>query len=81
MISILVMAVKSVVGPKGQITLPKAIREKYHLLEGEEVVFVPREEGVLLKHTQTSLRGMFRGKLDIEGFEKDLKQIHKEWKL
>lgn len=81
MISISIMALKSVVGPKGQITLPKAIREKYHLLEGEEVVLVPREEGVLLKHTETSLRGMFRGKLDVEGLERDIKQIHKEWKL
>jgi AbrB family looped-hinge helix DNA binding protein len=75
------MAAKSIVGPKGQITLPKAIREKYHLLEGEEVVFVPKVEGVLLKHTQSSLRGKFRGKLDLGEFEKDIKQIHREWKL
>ena len=75
------MATKSVVGPKGQITLPKVIREKYHLLEGEEVVLVPQEEGVLVKHTPASLRGKFRGKLDLKGFEQDINQIHKEWRL
>ncbi|HYB04348.1 MAG TPA: AbrB/MazE/SpoVT family DNA-binding domain-containing protein [Nitrososphaerales archaeon] len=75
------MAAKSTIGPKGQITLPKAIREKYHLLEGEEVVLVPQEEGVLVKHTPNTLRGKFRGRLDIEGFERDVKRIHKEWKL
>jgi len=79
--SIIVMVNKSIVGPKGQITLPKAIREKYHLLEGEEVFLVPQEEGVLVKHTPTTLRGMFRGKLDLKGFEEDIKQIHKEWRL
>ena len=77
----LIMATKSVVGPKGQITLPKAIREKYHLLEGEEVILVPQEEGVLLKHPPTTLRGKFRGKLDLKGFEEDVKRIHKEWRL
>jgi AbrB family looped-hinge helix DNA binding protein len=75
------MAAKSIVGPKGQITLPKAIREKYHLLEGEEVVLVLRKQGVLVKHTSNATRGKFKGKLDVEGFEKDIRRIHKEWKL
>jgi hypothetical protein len=45
------------------------------------VILVPREEGVLLKHPPSTLRGKFRGKLDIKGFEEDVKKIHREWTL
>jgi AbrB family looped-hinge helix DNA binding protein len=37
------------VGERGQITIPKEIREKYGLLPNIEVEFVPEETGVLLK--------------------------------
>ena len=75
------MAKRSVVGPKGQITLPKDLREQYHLLEGEEVVLVEEREGILVKHPQTSLRGRFRGKFDLVGLEKDLREIRSERKV
>ncbi|MDG6970287.1 MAG: AbrB/MazE/SpoVT family DNA-binding domain-containing protein [Nitrososphaerota archaeon] len=75
------MAKRSVVGPKGQITLPKDLREQYHLLEGEEVVLVEEREGILVRHPQGSLRGRFRGKLDLEGVEEDLRGIRAEWTL
>ena len=75
------MVSKGIVSPKGQITLPKSLREKYHLLEGEEVVLVPQQDGVLVKHPPSTLRAMFRGKLDVKGFEEDIKQIHKEWRI
>lgn len=75
------MSGKTVVGPKGQILLPKAILEKYHFFEGDEIIFVPQEEGVLVKPKRKILTGKFRGKIDVEGFEKDIAQIHREWKL
>ena len=75
------MVNRSIVGPKGQITLPKSLREKYHVLEGEEVILVPQEEGILVKHKPSTLRAMFRGKIDLKGFEEDIKQIHKEWRI
>ena len=75
------MVRKCVVGTKGQITLPKALRDKYHFFNGEEVVLEPQKKGVLLMHAPSVLRGKFRGKLDIEGFEKDIKRIHEQWKL
>ena len=75
------MAKRSVVGPKGQITLPKDLREQYHLLEGEEVVLVEEREGILVKHPQASLRGRFRGRFDLEGLEEDLRETRSEWKL
>jgi AbrB family looped-hinge helix DNA binding protein len=74
------MANKSIVGPKGQITIPKSLREKYHLLEGEEVVLVAREEGVLVRHPSSSLRGRLRGKLDTAGLEKDIEKVREQWK-
>jgi AbrB family looped-hinge helix DNA binding protein len=75
------MAKHSVVSPKGQITLPKDLREQSRLLEGEEVVLIEEREGILVKHAQTSLRGRFRGKFDLEGLEDDLREIRSEWKL
>jgi AbrB family looped-hinge helix DNA binding protein len=72
---------KSTVGPKGQITIPKELREKYHMHEGEEVVLLPSEEGVLIKHPPSTLRGRWSGKIDMRGFEKDIKELHKQWKM
>ena len=75
------MAKRSIVGPKGQITLPKELREQYHLLEGEEVVLVEEAEGVLVRHRPTTLRGRFRGKLDLEELDKEVKTLRSKWKL
>ena len=69
------------VSSKGQITLPKEFREGYHLKEGEEIMMLPTDEGILIKHKKTPLRGMFASKIDINGFEKDIKVIRKEWMI
>ena len=75
------MVVRSTVGPKGQVTIPKELREKYHLLEGEDVIVVPSAEGVLIKHPPTSLRGRLKGRIDTEGLEEEIKRIRKQWRL
>ena len=75
------MVVRSTVGPKGQVTIPKEFREKYHLLEGEDVMVVASAEGVLIKHPPTSLRGRLKGKINIQGLEEEIKQIRKQWRL
>jgi AbrB family looped-hinge helix DNA binding protein len=75
------MPQKSVVGPKGQITIPKELRERYHLLQGEEVVLVAQRDGVLLKHGGAPLRGWLRGKLDTDGLEDDVRKLRQEWTL
>ncbi len=75
------MTDKSVVGPKGQITIPKELREKYHLLQGEEVVLVAQQDGVLLKHTSSVLRGRLRGKLDLDDIEAEVRSLREEWTL
>lgn len=75
------MAKRSIVGPKGQITLPKELREQYHLLEGEEVVLVEEAEGVLVRHRPAALRGRFRGRLDLDGVDQDVRDIRAKWTL
>lgn len=75
------MRYKGVIGPKGQVTIPKELRDRYHLLEGEEVVILPASDGVILKHPQTTLRGRLKGKIDIKGFEDDLKELREQWRI
>lgn len=72
------------VGPKGQVTLPKPLREKYHLKEGENILIVPEEEeeGIMLKHDASrTLRGRLKGKLDSAGIEKDIRELRRQWRL
>lgn len=75
------MAKSATISSKGQITLPKELREKYHLREGETAVVVDGGEGILIKHGRASLRGLLKGKIDSKGFEEDLKKLRKEWTL
>lgn len=75
------MVVRSTVGPKGQVTIPKELREKYHLLEGEDVIVLPSVEGVLIKHPPSVLRGRLKGKIDFQGFEEEIRQIREQWRL
>ncbi|MHB2036431.1 MAG: AbrB/MazE/SpoVT family DNA-binding domain-containing protein [Nitrososphaerales archaeon] len=72
------MVNKSTIGPKGQLTIPKELREKYHMHEGEQVLLVPMEDGVIVKHPSSSLRGRLRGKIDLKEFEKDLQEIRRQ---
>lgn len=75
------MVVRTTVGPKGQVTIPKDLRERFHLLEGEDVMMLASDEGVLIKHPPSSLRGRLRGKINIQIFEEEIKQIRKQWRL
>ncbi len=72
---------KSRVGPKGQITIPKELRDRYHLKEGEEVMILPSEEGILVKHPKATLRGYLKGKLNVKGIESDVKELRSQWRL
>jgi len=73
--------VRSTVGPKGQVTIPKELRDEFHLLEGEDVLVVASADGVLIKHPPNSLRGRLKGKMNIQGFEEEVKQLRKQWRL
>jgi len=75
------MAKMVTISSKGQITLPKEFRDKYHLAEGETAVLMDAGDGVLVKHSRPSLRGLLRGKIDTKGFEEDLRKLRREWTL
>ena len=36
---------------EGQVTIPQDIREKFHLLPGTDVEFVPQSDGVIIRPT------------------------------
>jgi AbrB family looped-hinge helix DNA binding protein len=75
------MGVRSTIGSKGQVTIPKKLKQRYHLLEGEDVIIVPSDEGVLIKHPPSSLRSRLKGKLDLQGFDEEIKHIRGQWRL
>ena len=75
------MAKTATISSKGQITLPKALREKYHLKEGEVALLLDAGGGILIKHGRGSLRGLLKGRIDSEGFETEIRKLRKEWTL
>lgn len=75
------MAKTTRISSKGRITLPKELRTKYHLHEGEKAFVLDAGEGILIKRGRSSLRGLIKGRIDSEGFEKDLKKLRKRWHL
>lgn len=75
------MSKSAKISSKGQVTLPRKIREKYHLKEGEEAMIFQTEEGILIKHKRVALRGIFSGKIVLKDFEKELEKLRKEWTL
>lgn len=75
------MVKKYTVSSKGQITLPKDLRKKYHLNEGESVLILDSGEGIFIKHGKETLRGILKGKIDTKELEKDVKNLREEWKM
>jgi AbrB family looped-hinge helix DNA binding protein len=62
----------STITSKGQITIPKEIRERLGVKEGEKVLFVMRGEEVILKVLKGNileLRGSVKGRKIPEDFE------------
>jgi AbrB family looped-hinge helix DNA binding protein len=63
------------VSSNGRITIPKVLRDRHHLHEGELVTFLDCPDGVLVRHGKTALRGSLKGKLDVEKFETELGRL------
>jgi hypothetical protein len=55
-------------------------REKFHPLEGESVMVLESDDGVL-KHPPSSLRGRLKGKISTQTFEDEIRHIRKQWRL
>jgi len=75
------MAHSITVSSKGQITLPKELRDKHHLVEGEVALVLDSPEGILIRHGRPTLRGILKGRLDMDSFRKDLTKLRAEWTL
>lgn len=75
------MAKLVTISSRGKITLPRGLRMKYHLEEGERVLLLDTREGILVKRVSSRLRGMLKGKIDSKGFEEDLRAHREEWAL
>ena len=62
---------------KGQITLPKALREALHLKTGDKVVFEPQgEEGYLLRPKTLDVR-VLKGRMKYDGPAATLEDMEK----
>jgi AbrB family looped-hinge helix DNA binding protein len=73
------MAGTSVVSAKGQITVPKDLRERHNLSEGTTVTFTDTEDGVLVRAARKTLRGLAKGRLDVERAEHEIRSHRQEW--
>lgn len=66
---------------KGQITIPKRVRDALGLTAGDRVDFVDAERGVLMvpaKRDLTTLRGMFNGRRRKPATIKEIKRTIEE---
>ena len=72
---------ESTVTRKGQITIPKAIRDRLGVKEGDKVVFVLRGEEVVLKVIRGSildLKGSVKPRAHPEDFEVIRKSVRRD---
>ena len=64
---------KSKVGERGQVTIPQALRTRYGVMPGEEVIFEETKDGLLLRKVPRgdplrALVGLVREPLDIDEY-------------
>jgi antitoxin PrlF len=76
------LSYRSKMTSKGQVTIPKDLRDRFGLKEGEEVLMVPENEGILLKHrmdSMRSLRGLLREEVDLKKASAFIGKVRREW--
>ena len=64
------------IGRRGQITLPREVRRRINVDEGDHIAFIIQGEGVLIKPLTQSLEDL-RGSVAVAG-EQDFDAIRKE---
>ena len=67
---------------KGQITIPESLREQYELHDGESILLIPVENGIIVKRVcdMKSLRGSMK-EIDVEKASKFIKKLRSEWRV
>lgn len=69
---------------KGQITIPKKIRDKLHLSAGDEVIVYLKEDEIIIKPKTTHLgmlRGLLSEEIDLKKAEEFINSERKKWKI
>lgn len=67
---------------KGQITIPEALREQYEMHDGESILLIPVENGIMVKRRcdMKSLRGSIK-EIDVEKASKYIRKLRSEWRI
>jgi AbrB family looped-hinge helix DNA binding protein len=71
------------ISKKGQITIPKELREEYNFEEEVEIILISTSQGILMKpksHGLRQLRGLFK-EIDFEKAEEIIKKERSKWRL
>ena len=63
---------------RGQIVIPKEIRDKMGLKPGDEVTFIKKEWGILMVPVRDDLENLM-GSVDVEG-QQDFEKVREEFK-
>jgi len=78
------LSYEATITSKGQLTLPKDLRKRFHLQEGEKVLLIPLEDGIMMKHNLNplrELRGILRQEIDVQKASRFVAELRKEWRL
>jgi AbrB family looped-hinge helix DNA binding protein len=74
---------KAKISKKGQITIPKELREKFSLKENSELILVPTKDGILVRAKSQglqTLRGFFQ-ELNFEEIEQSIQDERRKWRF
>lgn len=65
---------------KGRITIPESLREQYELHDGESILLIPVENGIMVKRRcdMKSLRGSIK-EIDVEKASKFIRKLRSEF--
>ncbi len=77
------MSYRAKLTSKGQISIPKELRERFQLRVGEEVLLIPQDEGIILKpglNPMRRLRGVVREELDVNKASEFIRKTRREWR-
>ena len=75
---------ESTITKKGQITIPRKLRDELNLKPGKKVFFVKSEDGILIKpvvENVRSLRGILNTDVTSDKIQNEITNIRKEWSL
>lgn len=69
------------VSPKGQVVIPKELREEFGIRPGQKVTVEGTDEGILILQARDpvkAMRGLFKGKFKVPSVEW-IRKSRKEW--